>query len=464
MTATSLAEQIDRQRRWVLKIDQFRSQVQTLVELEFESADLKADRRRTSLTRYLNFIFAEVPYYRALKKQLGTMSVQDIVDKPEIFPELTKTELRDHASDLEASRLPAGHRVVGVKQSSGTTGKPTRVLQTNWGGNLFALNKQRECRWFDMNPMGTLGIIRLPSQLARIGGEELGLRENLRLPGWPNLRYAFETGHLVAFSVLNDLSDQLRWLKDQNPDYLLAYAETLEHLAFGLEGTTFEGNLKSIQSISETMTADMHTRITDVFVVPIHQNYGLNELGLVASRCPEGGRYHIHDETFMVELIGPDGQPCKVGETGRIIVTSLRNLGMPLFRYDTDDVAIATDQDCPCGRTLPCFGDVVGRYSRIAYLPEGTLAEVGVLRDAMAQCDDAVIRPLRRYQIRQLEDRSYQLLVLAQGELTRDFDRSILNHWTSHTETPPRLSILRVEALQPGPSGKFQDFVSHYMP
>ncbi len=54
----------------------------------------------------------------------------------------------------------------------------------------------------------------------------------------------------------------------------------------------------------------MRTHIERSFGVPAHQNYGLNEVGLVAARC-EAGRYHVHAENCHVEIIGEDGRPAR---------------------------------------------------------------------------------------------------------------------------------------------------------
>ncbi|MDP6591413.1 MAG: hypothetical protein QF449_03710 [Alphaproteobacteria bacterium] len=63
-----------------------------------------------------------------------------------------------------------------------------------------------------------------------------------------------------------------------------------------------------------------------MFGAPINLGYGLNEIGIVAACCPEAGRYHIHDEHCLVEIVDDDNQPVASGEFGRILVT--RNEGI----------------------------------------------------------------------------------------------------------------------------------------
>lgn len=155
------------------------------------------------------------------------------------------------------------------------------------------------------------------------------------------------------------------------------------------------------------------------FASPIQQNYGLNKLGIVASKYPEGGRYYVHSEFYYVDIINRQGQPFKPGETGRLLVTSLSNPAMPLIRYDTDDMATATDQLCECGRTLACFGEILGRYSRIAFLPQGTLALVGIIRDILANLPAQLSCGLRRFQIHQNNQQQLQLRLAASLNLTQ---------------------------------------------
>lgn len=268
----------------------------------------------------------------------------------------------------------------------------------------------------------------------------------------------------MGFGVTNPIEEQVRWLGHTDPHYLLSYAESLEHLSFAMSENYPGNQLKGVQSISETMTPDMKEKIGRCFNVPLDLNYGLNELGLVASRCPEGGRYHVHNEYFHVEILRNDGKPCKPGERGRVVVTALSGFAMPLIRYDTDDLAVATDQSCSCGRTLPCFGEVLGRYSRIAHLPEGTLSKVGLLRDALSNGPDSILNPLRRFQIIQTEEENFLLKVQGVETFSEAFLDYVRKMWESQGENTGLLDIEQVAELKAGPNGKYQDFISSFQP
>ena len=156
---------------------------------------------------------------------------------------------------------------------------------------------------------------------------------------------------------------------------------------------------------------------------------GLNEIGLVAARC-EAGRYHVHREHCIVEIVDEAGLPCRAGEAGRLLLTGLNNFAMPLVRYDSNDLVTAVDGPCSCGRTLPSFGEIHGRYSRIEPLPAGTLGRVATLRTALQKMPVDLVRQLRRYQIHQLLDGSFELRMVTAGNLPPAFRERVRRAWS----------------------------------
>ena len=307
-------------------------------------------------------------------------------------------------------------------------------------------------------------MIRIAGQLPRGDDRrELADGETSRLPAWLNVGGDFATGPFLGFNVTNSPDAQIAWLREHKPDYLVTFSELLEHLAFAAGDEKPAESLKGLLSISDQMTSDMLARIERSFSVPARQNYGLNEIGLVAARC-EAGRYHVHTENCHVEIIADNGRACAPGEVGRLVVTGLKNWAMPLFRYDTDDLARASDGPCPCGRTLPTFLDIVGRYSRIAFLPEGTLGWVGELRKAIEETPIELVRDLRQFQIHQYRDNSFELRLLSRGPIAEAFEKRLQAAWSAAAPLDQSLVIKSVEAIARAPGGKFQVFTSDFMP
>jgi phenylacetate-CoA ligase len=63
---------------------------------------------------------------------------------------------------------------------------------------------------------------------------------------------------------------------------------------------------------------------------------------------------------IYAEILDDADRPCAPGEVGRVVVSTLHNYAMPLFRYDLGDLA-EVGPPCECGRTLPVLNRIVGR-------------------------------------------------------------------------------------------------------
>jgi len=218
-----------------------------------------------------------------------------------------------------------------------------------------------------------------------------------------------------------------------------------------------------VVAISEQLTPSMRRYVERRFGTPVHQIYGLTEFGLAAVRC-DAGRYHVHREHCLVEILDDAGRACAPGETGRIVLTGLSNFTMPLIRYDTGDLAEAAAGDCPCGRTLPSFGEIVGRYGRIAYLPPGTMGPVLAVREAIESMPTDMMGGLREFQIHQYADKRMELRLVARTPLPEAFFARIRAVWAKATDAEgPELAILSVDQI-PRSGGKSEVFTSDFIP
>ena len=464
---TDLQTEREAQKRWRLR-PQFAAvrDFDRLVENEFLEPGLQRLREAEALKRIIAFAATKVPYYRDLlaAHRLVAGDFSSIADLHRL-PLLDKLTVRHNEQRLRPPKLPRGERLYGQFSSSGSTGAPIHIFQTLRSNRMFSVLAQRGYRWFRYDPMGTLAFIRLANQLPRRRRQE----ENpdgatLRLDHWRYAGRFFETGPWLGFNVTNPVEAQIAWLARERPRYLATYSETLEHLCMATGGVTPADSIEATMAISEQLTPSMRRHVERTFGAPVSQNYGLNEIGLVAVRCA-AGRYHSHSEHCLVEIVDDKGQPAPPGNRGRIVVTAINNFAMPLLRYDTDDMAEAVAGPCPCGRTLPAFGEIMGRYSRIAYLPEGTLGVVGAVRVALEQMPADIARPLRKFQIHQTLDNRFVLRLAVVSPLSAKFAERIHAGWRGAVaEQGWPLEIVELDDIALGPGGKFQDFTSDHMP
>ncbi len=453
---TSLAEEALEQRRWHLRSPTDRPSVfDKLLANEFRSPREQREYEAAALSRFLRFSADRVPYYADILAQRGltTTDIRTPADLPRL-PVLTKEQVRGNWARLIATGMSPDD-MKSYAESSGTTGQPLRVLFSRASARMFALLKQRELRWFRFDPKSTCASIRA------VGGLAPG--ETLKFERWPHVGRYFETGPFFALNVTSPIDVQVEWIERQAPDYFVALAASLEHLALAFRGRARLGSLRALQSISQEMTPQMRTHIETVFGVPVHQNYGLNEFGIVASRC-EAGRYHVHTEHCLVEIVDEVDRPSAPGAQGRILVTSLTNSTMPLIRYDTDDLAYAVEGPCPCGRVLPGFGLVTGRYSRIAFLPPGVFNCVLALRAAMAALPVGLATSLRQFQIHHRRDNSFLMRLAIEAPIPDQLVAHIRSAWMAVAPGDWLLALRRVDQIQRGNGAKFEAFTSEFFP
>lgn len=436
-----------------------------LVQNEFLPDEIQLARRQASLTRTLEFAFEYVPYYKELGEKLGLASsgFRKGFDLS-LLPVLTRRDIQDHFKTLRAAALPRNDKIVGTTKTSGTTGEPVQVIQTLQNARMFNLLKQRELRWFRWDPTKRLASIRVKKELPfrdknikKLHGEEY-----CRVATWPLVGGYFETGPFYGFDLTRPIETQIKWLSEIKPTYLMMLAARMEHLAMGFPNQHPLKTLQGLQAISQQLTGAMRNRIEEKIGVPVQQNYGLNEIGIVAVRCPEGDRYHVHSEHCMVEVVDATGKACTPGDNGRLLVTGFSNFGMPLIRYDTGDWAAIETTPCPCGRTLPSFGKIQGRYNNILSLPTGSYDYYAACYGTLENMPPEVNNNLRQYQIHLCRDGSFELRLVIKDTLPPVFEQKLLSAWNSLGTDPPTLKIQIVDTIPVPANGKFQVFTSDF--
>ncbi len=421
-----------------------------------------------ALRSLLEHCYDLVPYYKDLfaRAKIQRRHLRDISILNEL-PILDKAAVAANADRLRPLHVAPDQRETKTTRSSGTTGEPIIIHHDKRSMGMFPWLKQRELRWFRYDPMATLLSIRPDIEMAKTPeGSLLKKREILQLDYWPYMAGLFQTGRSWGFTNTNTIFDQLELLNKLKPDYLIMQSSGLEFISLQEIASAAKQKLRAVQGISNTLTPNMRRQIEDALQVPVNQDYGLNEIGLVAARCPDGGRYHVHEEHCIVEIVDEDGKPCSAGSRGKLLVTSLSNYTMPLLRYDADDLAEATEGLCSCGRTLATFGAVHGRYRRTAFLPEGTFERWGGLQSAVYRLATEKLAAVRKYQAYQDGSGAIEMRIDCDeglfSELTLSCRRAYEEAYTLNT--PPPLSFRRCSDFRGETERKFQNFISEFTP
>ena len=185
--------------------------------------------------------------------------------------------------------------------------------------------------------------------------------------------------------------------------------------------------------------------------------YSCVEIGNLAHQCPEYHHYHVNMEHVYLEVVDDVGKPCAVHEAGRVLVTSLLNYATPLIRYELGDYA-RLGAPCPCGRGLPVLESIVGRARHRLVLPSGAscFPYLGEREDIQA----VVPLRLRKFQFVQHTPERIEIKVVTPDRVTHEQEQKIKALYQKNFGFPFEFDITYHEDISPGPTGKFDEFVS----
>lgn len=409
----------------------------------------------TQLRTLLTHATARVPYYRDLFRERGIRP--DDIRTMEDFrrlPLLGRPVYQAEAGRLHAEGLPDGMRDVGTLSTSGTSGVPIDVRQTDRVHLWWLAFLLRDTEWSGVDPRGSLAAIRPIRQPGAFGRR---LLEGVAQPTWGDgLHSVIETGRSWVMDIHQDPRRQLAWLRRIDPDYLLSHPTNAEFLAgLALEEGRRLPRLRVIQTISEMLTDASRARVTAAFGVPVRQVYTCTEAGYVASECPEGGGWHVHAENVILEVLDEAGQMCPPGATGRVVLTTLHNFLAPFLRYDIMDEAVVSPARCACGRGLPTLVRVVGKRNIMLQLPGGRAKTSSDLVYGLRK-----IGGTHQFQIVQRAVDHVVVRVVASAAWTAEHPGRVVAAVRAHFEAPVRVEVARVQRIPPTAGGKVHDVVS----
>jgi phenylacetate-CoA ligase len=317
---------------------------------ECMSRDEIRNLQSARLRKMVDRVYHNVEFYRKKMQQMG-LEPGDIksIDDLHKLPFTTKSDLRDNYP-FGLFAVPQSE-IVRVHASSGTTGKATVVGYTRKDIDLW-----QECvaRVLAMAGIGPQDKIQVAYGYGLFTGG-LGLHygaENLGATVIP-----MSTGNTQKLITM--MQDFGATAIACTPSYLLHIAETLEEA-----GKIGNIQLKAAICGAEPWTENMRKEIEAKLHLKAYDIYGLSEiLGPgVAADCEYHKGLHVYEDHFVPEIINPETlEPCKEGEVGELVFTTITKEALPLFRYRTKDLTSISYDKCECGRTLARIDRFKGR-------------------------------------------------------------------------------------------------------
>ena len=192
-----------------------------------------------------------------------------------------------------------------------------------------------------------------------------------------------DTGHLTESKIQVFHAA----LKRFRPKTIIAYANSVALMARYLKSRRLPAYQPySIIATSEVLEPSSRALIEEVFGCRVFNRYGCREVSVVASECSQHNGLHVMAEGLYLETVGAArgpptrapgnihaGAPGHRRPNGRVPVTDLLNLAMPLIRYKIGDMATFETAPCPCGRGLPRLARLEGRVTDFLVGSDGRL-------------------------------------------------------------------------------------------
>jgi hypothetical protein len=190
-------------------------------------------------------------------------------------------------------------------------------------------------------------------------------------------------GRKTWISLDRSYDEQFRQFLATHPDVVVASSTVLRRLcdAAEAEGVSVP-HARIVLAAGEPVDLETRERTRRVLGTEPINLYAQTEVGYAAWQCERRDVFHVNADTHLLEVVRRR-RPAAPGEVGTIVTTDLRTRTMPILRYDTADLAVAAEEPCPCGRTLPTLQSIEGRASAALLAPDGRVVTSRKLVDHM---------------------------------------------------------------------------------
>lgn len=159
---------------------------------------------------------------------------------------------------------------------------------------------------------------------------------------------------------------QLTFMMDMQSTVLCATSSYALLLAEEIEKRGLKDKISLRKGVigSERWGEKMRKTIRETLGISLYDIYGLTEIygPGIGINCDYECGMHVFDDYLYFEVIDPvTGKVLPDGETGELVITTLKKEGAPLIRFRTHDITRIIPGECPCGSKYPRIDTIVGR-------------------------------------------------------------------------------------------------------
>jgi phenylacetate-CoA ligase len=328
-------------------------------DIETSSREKLEQHQVARMQTLLREVLATNAFYGKKLRDAGFTDARDFKSVADIsrLPFTKKNELvesQDAHPPFGANLTFPVERYVRLHQTSGTTGKPLRWLDTReswdwwarcWGAVFCAAGLSASDRIFFAFSFGPF----IGFWAAWAGSEKIGA-------------LAISGGAQDSYQRLRSLIDLRATALCCTPSYALHLIEEARKHNIDLR----ESGVRRIVVAGEPGGSIPGTkaRIEEGWNAQLYDHTGATEVGAHGFTCIAQNGVHLNEGEFLIEVLDPKtNQPANEGE---LIITNLDRVGSPIIRYRTGDHVRLNRATCECGRTFARMdGGIIGRIDQM---------------------------------------------------------------------------------------------------
>jgi phenylacetate-CoA ligase len=260
----------------------------------------------------------------------------------------------------------------------------------------------------------------------------------------------------IKFHKVTDdsIKSYIRKIRAFNPEVIRANASSVFFIGrYMLREGIDDIRPRLVITGAENLLPEQKKIVEDAFGCPVFDYYGSREFGSLAAECTEKMGYHITSENVLIEFIN-DCEYVAPGEMGNVIITNLRNFGMPFIRYNIGDVGSPCDELCNCGRGLPLMQSIGGRANDFLAYFDPSINMIITLSNPVVIAGVLYNLPLQNFIIKQENLKKIEIDIVPLESYSKEHTQLLLSHLETQLGEYLEFQVNLVEEIPALRSGK----------
>lgn len=408
-------------------------EIQSIPEADFPDY---VERKKKEI---VNYHLRNTPFYQNFfgkKKELEWKQV----------PIMTKSDLQRPLEERFSKGFHSKNVYVG--KTSGSSGHPFIFAKDRYCHALSWAEFNDRYKWYGIDLDRSIQARFYGIPLDRFGYFKERLKDRF------GFRYRFPIFDLSDVKMEEFLVDFQR----KKFDYINGYTSSIVLFAKFLQKKKIVlkeicPHLKLCIVTSEMFFKEDQKLLEHQFGVPVVNEYGASELGLLAFQNPSG-EWVLNSETMYVEVVDDNGNILPNGREGRIVITSLYNRAHPFIRYDIGDTGSLSEQSTP---KKPLLKELMGRTNDVAVLPSGKVVP-GLTFYYVTKSVIENDSQIKEFIVQQTAPGSFKIIYVSETELTPEMKQKIMAAMTTYLEKGLHLDFEHRKILSRSKRGKLKQF------